>query len=1217
MMEARPRGTSIRRVACSLTLASAMLAGSSDVHAATGRDLTTGYEWFDSASGATPGPGIFDFPSTTVNIPDNGPPISITLPWAFPFYGGSSNTVWVSDNGWLSFNNPGASAFQTAGQLPSPTDPDAIIAPYWTDLNVSSAAPGRNIRHATVNAINAYRIQYNAIQQPGGAAVLFDVYLFADGRIKFHYLSVATPTATSIGIENALGSDGFAVVDRGNPAAGVPASIAASYVVDILPPAMLAGECALVPDVSCASRTDSLPGSMPRNILGYGCTAEIQNAHEQIYTITLTGPSRLQATVTPLTASSLRMFLLPACSERQCLRGPTTTMDLLLSPGTYYVVVDAPSEGNEGTFQLDMSCSPVGTPLNCGDTVSGDTTGGSSLFGTYACAGARNLSGTERMFGVNLATPTNLRATLSNLSADLDVLIFALPPAGEITSASCVLWGDNSAVLWGAPAGNYVVVVDGASGASGTFTLETECQVNMDCSALAGSVDFTSGSVQPIFGDTTSGLDVVDVYRCDPAGVFDGNELIYEVNLRDPGQVAIFEPGGPSGLSFFVLRDCNEGSCVGGASGACGVELSAGIHYLVVDSPAGSEAPFFAQVAFEPFFNRWSVCQDPDAGTNLGDTVSTVWNFDDGDYCYTDPDSRNYPNGCTFAMYAVARCGTEFHIPLFDCESGHVRVFDVFGGSYVDLNAVSTGNWSMRGDDIFWEDCPGTNDDQGNEQTIDISFSRPSGLCGVYRLEFPLHSGFIWDLYANCTGTNTAGFPIYDSLCGALDAFDPLPNVNLLEATVVLNCPDITVTYTLQNNGCAPADNVVVTLFDNGAFVDDDVVTMLAPGATVVQSFSTSFPGGVSTSNVTLEVDAGNAVQECEEDPGAGCNPTPGQNIVLLDDCGGGCDVTPMGTATPTTACEGDAVSINATGSSSVGCPGGILEYQLSGPGLLRPWQSSPIFNGLTPGETTDYTLEVRCADPLFSSGCVGSIPVRATVERRPALDPASVVFDERDCELGIALSWTTATFFGPTLTGAYNIYRSTISCADAVAPAPIDGGLVGTSVSPNFTDVRTDPNVTYYYVVEAEDETRFPGGCVPDGPQFGGAVTRVDVAGGACVGIYERFGTNPVLLPKVGARLRVGWPDAYSGDSVTMRWGTDAPIDIPAEEHFHVLRSDVPMTGFAQINTPDPPLLQVETFTDAAAAQPGASPQLWCYLLFVANACHDDNRDEDPSASP
>jgi hypothetical protein len=1210
-------GASTRRLAASAGLAFALLAGSHPAQAATGRDLTMGYEWFDSASGATPGPGIFDFPVTTLNPADNSAPIPITLPWNFPFYGGSSNTVWVSDNGWMSFTDPGGVAYPAAGQLPSPNDPDFVIAPFWSDLNESNAAGGRNIRHGRVSAASAYRIQYSAIQQPSGQAVLFDTYLYADGRIKIHYLSTATPTNTTVGIENGLGSDGFSVVDRGAAAPGVPAAFAASYVIDILPPPTLAGECALVPDVACGTRNDSLPGPMPFNIVGYGCSNELNQAREQIYAITLTAPSRLQATVVPGSARNLRMFLLPRCSERQCLRGPTTNMDLLLSPGTYYVVVDALAQADEGTFTLNMTCSPIGTPLNCGDTVSGDTTGGSTLFPTYACAGVRNLSGAERMYGVSLAAPTNLRATLSGLSADLDVLIFALPATGEITDASCVLWGDNSAVLWGAAAGNYVIVVDGVSGAAGPYTLETECSVNMDCSLLAGSVDFSSGTVQAISGDTTTGVSNVDAYRCDPGGVFDGNELLYEINLPTPGQVAVFEPGTTSGLSFFVLRDCNEGSCVGGASGACGVELPAGIHYLVVDSASGAEAPFFAQVVYEPFFNRWTECQDPGVGTSATDTVRTVWNFDDNAYCYTDPTSRNYPNGCTFAMYAVARCGTEFHIPLFDCESGHVRVFDVFGGNYVELDAVSTGGWRMSGNDISWTDCPGTDNTLGNEQTIDISFSRPTGLCGVYRLEFPLHSGFIWDLYANCTGTNTAGFPIYDSLCGALDAFDPLPNVNLTEASVALNCPDITVTYTLQNNGCAPATNVVVTLFDNGAFVDDDVVAQLDPGGTVVQTFSTSFPGGVSTSNVTLEVDAGNAVQECEEEPGAGCNPTPGQNIIVLADCSNGCDVTPQGTATPSTACEGDPVSIDATGSSSVNCPGGVLEYQLSGPGVLMPWQSSPIFSGLVTAQTTDYVLEVRCADPTLSSSCVGSMPVRATVERRPALDPASVAFDERDCELGIALTWTTATFFGPTLTGAYNIYRSTISCADAVSLAPAGGGWIGVAVSPNFTDVTTQPNVTYYYVVEAEDETRYPGGCVPPGPQFGGAVTRVNVPGGACAGIYERFGTNPVLLPKVGGRLRLGWPDGYGPSSVTMRWGTDRPIDASADEHYHVMRSDVPMSGFAQINVPDPPLLQVAQFTDAAAAQAGPGTQLFCYLLFVANACHDDNHDEDPSRSP
>ena len=86
---------------------------------------------------------------------------------------------------------------------------------------------------------------------------------------------------------------------------------------------------------------------------------------------------------------------------------------------------------------------------------------------------------------------------------------------------------------------------------------------------------------------------------CQAADVFDGSELIYEITLTEPGQIAVVEAGLPSGLSFFVADACNEGPCTG-ASGtpACGECLDAGTHYLVVDSEAGAEGPFDVDIVF-------------------------------------------------------------------------------------------------------------------------------------------------------------------------------------------------------------------------------------------------------------------------------------------------------------------------------------------------------------------------------------------------------------------------------------------------------------------------------------------------------------------------------------------------------------------------------------------------------------------------------------------
>ena len=1181
-----------------------------EARAASGTDLGSGYEWIDSADGATGGPGFFDGAPMTLNPADNSAPTMATLPWPFPFYGGSYTDFWISDNGWISFADPGGDSVPAPGQLPNAALPNLTLAPFWNDLSVENPLAGQNVRHGVVNAANAYRIQYSAVEQASGQVMLVDVYLYQDGRVKFHYLVGPDFSSVSVGIDNADGSDGFAIVDRGSPATGVSATQAAGYAIDILPPALLNGECGLVPDLACTSIMESLPGALPENILTYSCSGELNMARERVYRVTLTEPSRLQATLTPGTATNLNMYLLDFCSERRCLRESPTDFDLLLGAGEYYIVVDAPAMSDEGSFTLDVACDPIGTPLTCGDTVMGDTTGGSTFFDDYPCAGGRSLTGAEAIYSVSVAASTNLRATLTGLAVDLDVLILEVPAGSEPSPADCAQWGDESTVYWGVPPGDYLIVVDGLDGAEGSFTLETECAVGMDCSMVDGTIDFGLDPRQSLMDDTTRGVPNVDVYSCDLDGVYDGSELIFELILPEDGQVGVYEPDFASGLEFFILGACNEGSCVSGGPGGCGAVLPAGTHYLVVDSPAGLETDFSAQLVFDPGeFNHWTVCQEPDGGTDIGDTVNTVWEFDDGAYCYSDPDSINYPDGCSFSMYVLAKCGTEVHIPLYDVESGHVRVYDVFAEEYLVLNAVSTGGFSDTGIDIQWESCDG-NDPLFNNETVDIWFEKPDGLCGVFRIEFPFHSGFIWDLYTNCTGQNVEGFPIYDSLCGALSDFEPLPNVNLTAASTVVNCPDIDVTYTIENNGCAPAYEVAVGVYDDSEFVDQDVVPVILPGESLERTFTVTFPAGFSTANVTLEVDADDSVQECQETPGAGCLETPGIDIQELEDCGPDCDVTAAAVATPAAVCEGGTTTIDASSSVFTDCVTGMLEYQLTGSMGTIPWQASPLFPDLAPAVTEDYELEIRCTDPDVIDTCVDREIITVPVDRRPIFDGASITVTEEDCELGIELVWDPATFLGPTGTGVYNVYRSTISCADAVDPASMTGGLISSEVAPNFTDMFTFPGVTYYYVIEAEDATGYPEGCQPPGPSFGGATTRADAWGGSCRGILERFGRDPAGLPVVGESLRLGAPDPYSETEVTLSF--EAAIDAGLDEHYHVLRSDSPMDGFTQMNVPDPPLLQTGRFTDAMSDQPDMGTQVLFYLSFVAEACHRDNRETD-----
>ncbi len=1181
--------------------------------AASGRDLTFGYTWRDSASGATIDNTPYDGTFTSTNPVNNSAPqgpinLGFTDPW--PYYGQTVTQIWISDNGWISFAAPANSYPAPSATVPNAAVPNGgLLAPFWTDLTADVPIDGDAVRWGRIASTNAFKIQFvgkDATQ--GGQLVWWDVILYSDGRIKFQYTSPGTVIGNAtIGIENQAGNDGIRIASGGTAQPGVV--MTSNYVIDFEPPLILPGQCASIPNRGCTSFNGSLPGAGPGNVLYYGCGTSRNEAREAVQAFTLTQPSAVTITLT--SARAMRLYLLDACNERQCLRGPGTTITAPLGAGTYYVVVDGALRGDEGAYTLNVTCTPLGSPpLGCPGTASGTTAGGFSFWGTYPCAGARALGGTEATHVVNVATATNLSATLTGGSTDLDVMILTAGP-GEITADRCVAFGDATAIAWNAQPGPYLIVVDSDAGRSGPYSLSTDCRIQLDCSALAGTLDFAASRTYDLVGDTTGGVNGVTTYACDPSIVRDGPEDVYELILDAPGMIGVFAYSIDPGISVQIVDTCNEGSCVGtGSDSACGTVLPAGTHYLVVDGTGGAAGAYELIVTFEDPFNRWSVCEDPYGATQLTDTSSAFWNFNDYAFCWDVPSARNYPNGCTFAMYLTANCGTGLHIPLYDSEGGHIRVFDVFRGEYVWLTAVSQGGWFSEGTDIVWQDadCEFGSDPRWNEVVTDVFFERPEGLCGIFRLEFPNHSGFVWELYSNCQGEQRPGFQIHDSLCTALAAYDPLPGVTLVSASGVYNCPDVTVNYTILNNGCVPVENFPVHLYDGATLVHTDIVPRLMAGESQARSFNATFPA-TPTFRVILQADPLDTVLECTEAPDSSCGASADVDLIILPGCIDTCQVVAQGIATPAAACVGTPITIDASSSSASACPGGTLEYQLTGPAGTIPWQASPIFSGLTPAASTGYFVEVRCAG---LTTCTGSRTVNVTVERRPDLPAASVqARDVASCNLGVLVTWSPATFFGTSSTGSYNIYRSEVSCADAVTRPPVRVGLTVTS----FQDAATVAGGTYYYVVEAED-AQLNSRCTPPGPRNGGATTRVAANFGTCVMIVDDASVAPDLLPRIGGTLRAGgdYGDGttrYDETFVEFTWSTSRPIDIPRGEHFHLHRSARPNTGWTRL-TSDAPFLQTEAFTDTAADHPDDQTYVWYYVAYVSDGCDNENTATD-----
>ena len=144
-------------------------------------------------------------------------------------------------------------------------------------------------------------------------------------------------------------------------------------------------------------------------------------------------------------------------------------------------------------FQLDsaaLDCSNA-IPVTAGVSYSGDTTVGTSNTSSYQCFPGWDESGPEVFHSITTTDTGDLTATLSNLSADLEVFIL-----DACNPNSCVAYGDMSATYADAPPGIYYIVVDGFAGASGTYTLDV-ADASIPTYTISGYIRDTEGTGIP------------------------------------------------------------------------------------------------------------------------------------------------------------------------------------------------------------------------------------------------------------------------------------------------------------------------------------------------------------------------------------------------------------------------------------------------------------------------------------------------------------------------------------------------------------------------------------------------------------------------------------------------------------------------------------------------------------------------------------------------
>jgi len=153
-----------------------------------------GYEWLDAKAG-----GI----ALTFSDDDSA---RMTLPFAFPFYGQTYTHLWVSSNGFVTFGEAGAKAYQNQC-LPNGNTPNNAIYAFWDDLDPSSVG---GVYVKTFDS-QTYVVQWDDVPHSsvgGGPAIreTFQIVLKSDGSAKLQYESVGEGTSCTVGVENATGA---------------------------------------------------------------------------------------------------------------------------------------------------------------------------------------------------------------------------------------------------------------------------------------------------------------------------------------------------------------------------------------------------------------------------------------------------------------------------------------------------------------------------------------------------------------------------------------------------------------------------------------------------------------------------------------------------------------------------------------------------------------------------------------------------------------------------------------------------------------------------------------------------------------------------------------------------------------------------------------------------------------------------------------------------
>ena len=183
--------------------------------AARGGPDAFGYRWVDSNDPLGAPFSWIDITGVGTLHPFNGDDQNlgpVALPFAFPFYGNSFNSVRICSNGWLSFTSTQTTFTNVALPNAAAATPGNLLAAFWDDLDMRTAGNGKIYSHYDGSK---FIVSYIGVPRlTSGGPYTFQVILYPSGTIDYQYLTMQGTrlNEATVGIQNAAKNVGLNVV---------------------------------------------------------------------------------------------------------------------------------------------------------------------------------------------------------------------------------------------------------------------------------------------------------------------------------------------------------------------------------------------------------------------------------------------------------------------------------------------------------------------------------------------------------------------------------------------------------------------------------------------------------------------------------------------------------------------------------------------------------------------------------------------------------------------------------------------------------------------------------------------------------------------------------------------------------------------------------------------------------------------------------------------